>query len=92
ALAAAVLLLSAAAIHEYNRANPLIDLRWLAGRDIVRLMLAILLMRIVLSEQTTGAVGFLQQMGLGNDQMHSLFWVMLAATAAGSLVSAFTLN
>ena len=31
-------------------------------------------------------------MGLGNDQMHDLFWVMLAATATGSLVSAFTLN
>ena len=62
------------------------------GGDIVRLLLAILLVRIVLSEQTTGAVGFLQQMGLGYEQMHSLFWVMLFATAAGTLTSAFTLN
>lgn len=92
ALAGALVLLTAAAVIEYNRANPLIDLKWLAGGDIVRLLLAILLVRIVLSEQTTGAVGFLQQMGLGIDQMHGLFWVMLLATAAGTLISALTLN
>jgi MFS family permease len=92
ALAGALILLTAAIVIEYNRTNPLIDLKWLAGGDIVRLLLAILLVRIVLSEQTTGAVGFLQQMGLGNDQMHSLFWVMLLATATGTAVSALTLN
>ena len=92
ALIGALVLLTAAVIIEYNRANPLIDLKWLAGGDIVRLLLAILLVRIVLSEQTTGAVGFLQQMGLGYEQMHGLFWVMLFATAAGTLTSAFTLN
>ncbi len=92
ALVGALILLTAAVIIEYNRTNPLIDLKWLAGGDIVRLLLAILLVRIVLSEQTTGAVGFLQQMGLGYEQMHGLFWVMLFATVAGTLISAFTLN
>ncbi|MCO8031077.1 MFS transporter [Brevundimonas diminuta] len=92
ALVGAILLLTAAALIEYNRTNPLIDLKWLAGRDLVRLLLAILLVRIVLSEQTTGAVGFLRQMGLVPQQMQGLFLVMLVATAAGTLVSAFTLN
>lgn len=92
ALVGAIVLLTAAALIEYNRKNPLIDVKWLAGRDLVRLLLAILLVRIVLSEQTTGAVGFLQQMGLGSQQMQGLFLVMLIATAAGTLVSAFTLN
>jgi len=92
ALAAAILLLGAALAIEHNRRTPLISLRWLAGPDILRLILAILLVRVVLSEQTSGAVGFLQQMGVGPDQLHSLFWVILAATAAGTLVSAFTLN
>ena len=92
ALIGAVVLLTAAILVECHRSNPLIDLKWLAGRDIARLILAILLVRIVLSEQTTGAVGFLQQMGLGYDQMHGLFWVMLFATAAGTAVSALTLN
>src|SRR5690606_1199243 len=92
ALVGAIVLLIAAALIEYNRTNPLIDLKWLAGRDLVRLLLAILLVRIVLSEQTTGAVGFLQQMGLAPQQMQGLFLVMRVATAAGTLVSAFTLN
>ncbi len=92
ALAGAIVLLTAAVLIEYNRTNPLIDLKWLAGRDLMRLLLAILLVRIVLSEQTTGAVGFLQQMGLVPQQMQGLFLVMLIATAAGTLVSAFTLN
>lgn len=92
ALAGAIVLLTAAVLIEYNRTNPLIDLKWLAGRDLVRLLLAILLVRIVLSEQTTGAVGFLQQMGLVPQQMQGLFLVMLIATAAGTLVSAFTLD
>ncbi len=92
ALAGAIVLLTAAVLIEYNRTNPLIDLKWLAGRDLVRLLLAILLVRIVLSEQTTGAVGFLQQMGLVPQQMQGLFLIMLIATAAGTLVSAFTLN
>lgn len=92
ALIGAIVLLTGAVLIEYNRANPLIDLKWLAGRDLVRLVLAILLVRIVLSEQTTGAVGFLQQMGLVPQQMQGLFVVMLFATAAGSLISAFTLN
>lgn len=92
ALVGAIVLLTAAVLIEYNRANPLIDLKWLAGRDLVRLLLAILLVRIVLSEQTTGAVGFLQQMGLVPQQMQGLFLIMLVATAAGTLVSAMTLN
>ncbi|RYG13679.1 MAG: MFS transporter, partial [Caulobacteraceae bacterium] len=48
--------------------------------------------RIVLSEQTYGAVGLMTQMGLGPDQMHGLVWLILIATAAGSLTSAFTMN
>lgn len=74
ALVGAILLLTAAALIEYNRTNPLIDLKWLAGRDLVRLLLAILLVRIVLSEQTTGAVGFLQQMGWSRSRCRACSW------------------
>lgn len=92
ALVGAIVLLTGAILIEYSRANPLIDIKWLAGRDLVRLLLAILLVRIVLSEQTTGAVGFLQQMGLVPEQIQGLFLVILFATGAGSLISALTLN
>ncbi len=92
ALVGSIVLLAAALMVEHGRKTPLINLRWMANGDIIRLALSILLVRIVLSEQTSGAVGFLQQMGLGPDQLHGLFLTILLGTAAGTVVSAFTLN
>lgn len=92
ALIGSIVLLSAALIIEYNRRTPLINLKWMAGPDIIRLALIIVGIRIVLSEQTSGAVGLLTQMGLGPDQMHGLFVLILIATTAGSLTSAMTMN
>lgn len=92
ALIGSILLLATAMIIEFYRKRPLIDLRFLGGGDLIRLILAILLLRVVLSEQTSGSVGFLQQMGLGLEQMRSLFWVVLIAMIAGTATSALTLN
>jgi MFS family permease len=92
ALAGSILFLAAALIVEHGRETPLINLRWMASADIIRLALAILLVRIVLSEQTSGAVGFLQQMGVGADQLHGIFLAILVGTIAGTLTSAFTLD
>ena len=60
---------------EHNRSNPLLNTRWLGSGAIVRLVLVLMLIRIVLSEQTTGAVGLMQALGMGNDQLHTLFIV-----------------
>jgi len=92
ALIGAIVLLGTALVIEFYRKTPLLDLRWLGGGDLIRLLLAILLIRIVLSEQTSGSVGFLQQMGLGLDQLHALFWVILVAMIAGTATSALSLN
>jgi len=92
ALIGSIVLLTAALIVEYNRETPLINLKWISGPDIVRLALAIVGVRIVLSEQTAGAVGLMTQLGVGPDQMHGLFALILVATLAGTLVSALTLN
>lgn len=92
ALIGSIVLLTGALIVEYNRETPLINLKWISGPDIVRLALAIVGVRIVLSEQTAGAVGLMTQLGVGQDQMHGLFLLILIATAAGTLTSAFTLN
>ena len=92
ALIGSIVLLTAAITIEHNRTNPLINTRWLSGPDLLRLFGAILLIRIVLSEQTSGAVGFLTVVGLGPDQLMGLFGVILAAMIAGTAVSAFTLN
>ena len=92
ALAASILLLAAAMCVEHNRANPLLNIRWLTNAKIVRVALSLLLVRIVLSEQSVGAVGFLRVVGLDNDQMQTLFACVLAATIAGIVVSALTVN
>ncbi|RYX97852.1 MAG: MFS transporter [Comamonadaceae bacterium] len=92
ALACSIALLSAALAIEHLRKNPLLNTRWLASGSVLRLGLTMVLIRIVLSEQATGAVGFLQAMGLNNDQLQSLFVVILLGTIAGVAASALTLN
>jgi MFS family permease len=92
ALIGSIVLLTAALLVESRRKTPLINLRWLAGADMIRLTLAILGIRVVLSEQTSGSVGLMQVLGVGPDQMHGLFTLTLIAMIAGTLVSAFTLN
>jgi len=92
ALAGSIVLLAAAVCVEHNRTNPLLNIRWLTNANIVRVALSLLLVRIVLSEQSVGAVGFLRAVGLDNDQMQTLFACVLAATVAGIVVSALTVD
>jgi len=92
ALAGAVALLAAAFCVEHNRANPLLNIRFFTSANIVRLGLSMVLVRIVLSEQSVGAVGFLRAVGLDNTQMQTLYTVVLCATVAGIVVSALTVN
>jgi hypothetical protein len=88
ALAISIVLILAAIAVERNRNNPLLNLRWLTNGIIARLFIAMMLVRVVLSEQTVGAVGFLRLVGLNNDQMQTLFVVVLLATVLGIVVSA----
>ena len=92
ALAAAIVLIAASALVELHRAQPLLHIRWLSSADMLRLVVIILLFRIVLSEQGVGAFGFLQAMGMNNDQMRGLSWVMFWATLAGMFIVAVTIN
>jgi MFS family permease len=87
ALAVAIVLLLAAICVEHNRDNPLLNIRWLTNGMIVRLALALMLVRVVLSEQSVGAVGFLRLVGLNNDEMQTLFIVILLSTILGIAVS-----
>ena len=87
ALAASIVLLLAAICVEHNRDNPLLNIRWLTNGMILRLAIALMLVRVVLSEQSVGAVGFLRLVGLNNDEMQTLFIVILLATILGIIVS-----
>lgn len=88
---AIVLILGGLAV-EHNRSNPMLMTRWLGSGVAVRLALAVILTRMVLSEQSTGAVGLLQALNMGQEQMRTLYVVMLCGAVAGLVVSAWTIN
>ncbi|MEE4714814.1 MFS transporter [Pseudomonas alliivorans] len=92
ASAASIALICAGLAIEHNRSNPLLITRWLGSGSILRLGLAVILFRIVLSEQSVGAVGFLQALNTGSQQLHTLYLVMLLGSVAGLVVSALTIN
>lgn len=91
-LAASTVLIVSALVVEHHRRNPLLNTRWLSSGAIIRLGLIMILMRIVLSEQNTGAIGYLQQIGLLNDQMRGLSVAILLGMIAGVFCSALTVN
>jgi NhaP-type Na+/H+ and K+/H+ antiporter len=86
ALIGAIVLITAALAVEHNRARPLLNTRWLTNANIARLALSVLLIRVVQSE-ASGTVGFLQALGLNNDQMLELWWIVMFGAIAG-MVSA----
>jgi len=77
---------------EHQRQNPLINTRWLGTREMVRLMAVAAAVRILLSEQSIGSVGFLTVVGMNNDQMIQLNIVIVLASIAGMLAAVFTFN
>ena len=92
ALAASIALMLSGLAIEHNRRNPLLMTRWLGSGAIIRLALCVVLIRMVTSEQSTGAVGFLQALNMSSEQMRSLYWIMLLGAVAGLASSALTIN
>jgi MFS family permease len=92
ALASSIVLILAGLCIEHNRTRPLLITRWLGSGRMIRFAFGVLLTRIVLSEQSTGAVGFLQGMNQGSEQLHTLYLFMLLGSVAGLVVSAMTIN
>ena len=91
-LALATVLTLSAMVFEHNRRNPLLNTRWLSSGSILRLGLIMLLIRIVLAEQNTGVIGWLQYVGLQNEQMIPLAWSIFAGIACGIVASCLTLK
>src|SRR5471032_1839061 len=90
-LAGAIVLIIGALTVEHNRARPLLNTRWLSNGNIARLALSVLLIRVVQAE-ASGTVGFLQALGLNNDQMEMLWMVVMIGTVAGLVASALTIT
>ncbi len=92
ALAAAIVLIGAAMLIEHFRANPLLNTRWLASRDILRFALLAIAVRVLLTEQAYGSVGLLTAVGMSNEQMVTLFAVITLASLAGLGASLAMMN
>lgn len=90
ALVGAVGLLTTAAIVEYRRETPLLQLRWLLNLSTLQFLFGAVMMRFLLSEQTYGAVGLLRMLGMGTGQLQPLYAVMLAGMVCGMAVGALT--
>lgn len=83
-LAIAVVTVIAAVVIELNREKPLLDIRWIASKEIVHFAGTILLFRLAVSEQSSVANNFFQNLGLQNDQISLLYIIsMLSMIAAG---------
>ncbi|GAU82682.1 MFS transporter [Bosea sp. BIWAKO-01] len=91
-LALAILSLGLAVAIEINRETPLLNVRWLMSREMLHITAVLLVFRIVLSEQTSGALALFQNLGLLNEQSRGLYVVILLASLCGGLLCGATLK
>lgn len=92
ALIGAILLITAAVLVEHYRINPLVQIRWIGRREMVRIALIAISVRILLSEQTFGSIGLLSALGMGTDQFRTLYAVILLASIAGIAAAVLTFD
>lgn len=77
--------LTLAVVIELCREAPLVDFRWLATPEMLHLTIALLLFRLVLSEQSAGAPRMFQLLGVAPSQLVGLFSVISIASLMGGL-------
>ena len=92
ATAAALVLIGLAMLVEHHRANPLLNTRWMGSRDILRFAAIAVAIRMLLSEQTYGPTALMSVVGFNYEQLITLNAIITAASVAGMLVGALTLN
>lgn len=90
--ACAAICLTLAVIVELHRDHPLIDVRWLTSPATLHFAGAILLLRLILAEQTVGASNFFQALGIQNEQTLPLYGVILCAVLGGGVTCALLLR
>lgn len=69
---------------ELHRKNPIIDLRWLFSRDMLIFAGSLIVVRLLLSEQSVGVFGLFSVLNLQNDQLIGLFSIVGVATFAAT--------
>jgi MFS family permease len=89
ALIGAIVLIAAAFLIERRRSNPLLLTRFLGQRAILRIAAIAFCVRVVVAEQSFGSTGLLTSLGIGVDQLRTLYIIVTLASVAG-LVAAVT--
>ncbi len=84
-MVASVAMLTLVCVVELHRKAPLLDIRWITSPEILHLTGALLLMRLLMAEQATGAPRLMSSLGVGNGQMVALFSLIVLATFLGAL-------
>ncbi|WP_207859770.1 MFS transporter [Volucribacter psittacicida] len=88
----AVLLLAICFWLETHRAKPMLDWHWIANPQIISFALAAALPRIFLSEQSVGAAGLMNALGMTYTEMQIFYSMVLFASALGLVASLLLLN
>lgn len=91
-LAIASISLACAIAIEINRDTPLINIQWLMSPEIVQFALTMLIFKIILSEQTTGAFNLFSMLGLLNEQSRTLYIFILLSSVAGGITCGFFIS
>jgi MFS family permease len=87
-LALGILLFGTYLVIDLLRQRPMLNLHWLARPFMLRFLLAVILFRVGLAEQSTGVVGLMTVLGQSNEQMRALFALATLATLAGFVIAA----
>lgn len=74
------------AMIELNRTNHLVDIRWLASKEIIHFTGTLMVSRLILSEQTSGAINFLRINGMQNEQLTGVYLSIIAGAVAAAIV------
>jgi len=92
ALVASVVLFAVAILIELHRRRPLLQIEWISTLDVLRFGAVALIVRFALAEQTYGSVGLLTSGGLINDQLRTLFVIVIVAMVLGIVAAVLTLS
>jgi len=92
ALVGAMVLIGAGLLVEHYRARPLIAVRWVGTRAILRIAVIAISVRILLSEQSFGSIGLLSALGMGVDQFRTLYLIVFLASVAGIATALVTFD
>lgn len=91
-LAISMMMIGFALWLESKRRNPMLDWYWISRPQILMFGFLGAFTRVLTTEQTVGATGLMETLGMQNEQMTTLYSIIIIASALGLGVSLLTLK